>query len=413
MKKNNFALLALAVLILGSCSQDETLVENPAVNAPIEFGICLGKAAETRAGITTNETIQKADAGFGVYAGYKGIYPNFMLNQQVTYAGSDSWTYDPVKYWPTKQGDYLTFYAYAPYQENPSSGNVIDISSDPEDFYVTYNHQDDLSNNVDFVAASAIKVGYTSENMGNVTFNLKHELTRLSLYAEVKKNGSSESKTKIVITDVKLDYTGADAKFCKSATYKFAQSNAKNAVGTWDEGSDYTDSILDLNSVINYTDLTNNPQTICNKEYKKDDYLNGIFVLENSTPVNLCGGDVIDDTKKYVGNHLFLIPAIPESRDFEKTVTGITATDLNLDVTYEIVTESKCDTVTKTVPITSSSSSNDTLFVQGKAYTFTLIFGVNDVNDVNEVKLGADAVDWAEVDEKLNVDRDTDDKVTP
>ncbi len=423
MKKNNFALLALAVLILGSCSQDETLVENPAVNAPIEFGICSGKAAETRAGITTNGTIQEADAGFGVIAGYRS-YHDFMWNQQVTYVeSSKSWTYDPVKYWPTTQGKRLSFYAYAPYQAVHSSGNVIEFSKDdPDVLLLTYNHQEDLSNNVDFVAARAV-VKNTAENMSkNVTFNLKHELTRLSLYAKVSedvwKADGEHDKTRIVITDVKLTLeSNADANFHSSATYNYAQSNDEN--GTWDPTGNDGDIIgteFDLNSVIAYQELPDEGMNVCGKVYTPSEtYKNGIFILENTTLKNLCGGDVIDandDTKKYVGNHLFLIPAI---RGYGETETGITATYLKLVVAYEIVTKESDTTyssipATKTVPITSSSSSNGKLFEQGKAYTFTIIF---DVNDVNEVKLGADAMDWAEVDEKLNVDRDTDDKVTP
>ncbi len=373
MKKNNFALLALAILILGSCSQDETLVENPAVNAPIEFGIYSGKATETRAGITTDQTIKGTDAnaGFGVIAGYNGSYDDFMWNQQVTYVeSSESWTYDPVKYWPTKQDDYLSFYAYAPYQDNHSSGDVIEFwEEDPDGLFIQYNHQDPLSNNVDFVAARGVVENIAGNMSKSVMFNFKHELTRLSLYAS-----SARNKTKIVITDVRL-VCGDDAEFWKSATYRYAQSDDEDAVGTWDGTGNIADEIgseFNLNSVIAY-----------DKTYKSSDYPNGIFILENSTPVNLCGGDVIDatdDTKKYVGNHLFLIPALRGNGE-----TGIYATDLKLKVAYEIDKEE----VIKTVPITFKGKLFEgKLFEQGKAYTFNIIFGVND-----EVTLGADAMD--------------------
>lgn len=80
----------------------------------------------------------------GVFASYTGkltyenttVAPDFMWNQRVLYASGD-WSYNPVKYWPNTIDDasrveYLSFFAYAPYEASPADDGtkcIIDLSA--------------------------------------------------------------------------------------------------------------------------------------------------------------------------------------------------------------------------------------------------------------------------------------------
>ena len=139
MKKSYLLLSAVALVMLGSCSDDAMNISMDEALAtkdvPVSFGTYTGKSATTRAGDTTPMTTAVMQGtGFGVFA-YNtgasdyatGATPNFMYNQKVY---GSSWSYDPVKYWPNLQGATddqspaaseangpakLSFFAYAPY----------------------------------------------------------------------------------------------------------------------------------------------------------------------------------------------------------------------------------------------------------------------------------------------------------
>ena len=83
----------------------------------------------------------------GVFASYTGklkyenttVSPNFMWNQPLTCAGGN-WDYNPAKYWPNglaETPEYVSFFAYAPYEAAPGVGKCItdisdnDLTGDP------------------------------------------------------------------------------------------------------------------------------------------------------------------------------------------------------------------------------------------------------------------------------------------
>jgi len=89
--------------------------------------------------------------GFGVFAAYTGqlkyenttVSADFMYNQQVTYNNTANvWEYNPVKYWPNETNDYVSFFAYAPYEPSPDDDGrcIIDISKNTDlgDPWVNY-----------------------------------------------------------------------------------------------------------------------------------------------------------------------------------------------------------------------------------------------------------------------------------
>lgn len=88
--------------------------------------------------IDSNQDLQALTQGFGVFGSYTGrltyenttVSPDFMYNQQVKY-DNGLWTYSPVKYWPNNSTDYVSFFAYAPYEATPKDDGqrcIIDMS---------------------------------------------------------------------------------------------------------------------------------------------------------------------------------------------------------------------------------------------------------------------------------------------
>lgn len=77
------------------------------------------------------QTTLPVNSSFGVFAFYhEGVidsgtpavwsdaspnYPDFMFDQEVEYTGSDTYTYSPIRYWPTNIENTISFWAYYPY----------------------------------------------------------------------------------------------------------------------------------------------------------------------------------------------------------------------------------------------------------------------------------------------------------
>lgn len=131
--------------LLTACSNEAGFIEEAQVPQPsaenaIAFSVDL-KSVTRAAGEKTD-----LDGGeaIGVFASYTGdvrydlstVTPNYMYNQKVTYDGSTTWTYTPVKYWPnTVDGDgshkdYISFFAYYPYTAGAGTEGVIGFSSE-------------------------------------------------------------------------------------------------------------------------------------------------------------------------------------------------------------------------------------------------------------------------------------------
>lgn len=123
--KVKHACMAMTALAMAACSQNEITELNPDVYSPVGFSIYTG--AQTRGKATTTATIQAGDK-FAILAYYteKNAWagttetPNFMYNQEVSYNdGTEEWSYNPAKFWPSEAGNKISFFAYAPYEGNP------------------------------------------------------------------------------------------------------------------------------------------------------------------------------------------------------------------------------------------------------------------------------------------------------
>ena len=146
--KKYLTMIAAAVLTT-ACSNDLEKADGPLPSGDVvAFDVITENAEETRAVGEIVETTTSTDPnqktlkeltfenhplgttdlrGFGVFASYTGklqyenttVMPDFMYNQQVTYT-SGAWNYAPLKYWPNDEAEYVSFFAYAPYEPTPA-----------------------------------------------------------------------------------------------------------------------------------------------------------------------------------------------------------------------------------------------------------------------------------------------------
>ena len=262
MKQNYFmGLIACAALTMTGCSNDEiNAPQQSQGNNAIEFSTYLGRNAQGSRGTETNTTSIQT-SGFGVLAYYTEQAnfadtnkPNFMWNQKVTYDKTNTnWEYTPVKYWPTKVGDKVSFFAYAPYVEN-GKNTVIELSGNSVTGAptATITLPEDPSQTIDFVAA--VQMNKTHDNSAtannDVSFTLKHEMTRVKVQAKLDKSVYSDTddkhKTFVVIKNVTFNDKG---QFYKSGKYTFSTIDGER--GTWAPTANASTYTLDLNGVLN------------------------------------------------------------------------------------------------------------------------------------------------------------------
>lgn len=373
MKQNYFmGLIACAALTMTGCSNEEiNAPQQSQGNNAIEFSTYLGRNAQGSRGTETSTTSIKT-SGFGVLAYYteqanfaNTNKPNFMWNQQVTYKGTN-WEYTPVKYWPTKVGDKVSFFAYAPYAANGNDkGIVLSSNSETGAPTATITLPDDPSQTIDFVAA--VQMNKTHDKGTNVSFTLLHEMTRVKVQAKLDKSvydANPKHKTFVVIKNVTFNNKG---QFYKSGTYTFSTDDKKR--GTWTTTDYATAYSLDLNKVmkketIKVTDAKG--ETVSGDYQKGEDGIK----LVNKDPVSLFKDD----------QYLFLIP-----------VANLTDGKATATIEYDIVTEDSklavgysCTNATKTVKLPAGT------LQQGKSYNYTFII------NLDEIVLDATVEKWDE-----------------
>ena len=374
MKKNYImGVIACAALTMTSCSNDEIGGNNTKQGDPIEFGVYLGRDAQgSRSTITTTENLTK----FGVTA-YLGLHniQEFMYNQEVIKSEDGSWTYSPIKYWPTMEyiesgENYISFYANATH--TTAANNLITLNNKAHTLVTATislptGTNADLTKMMDFVA-TAKHFEYKTNGNGvsnKVTFNFKHEMTRINLKAQVSENvygSTAANKTKVVIRSLKLKSGG---EFYTKADYKFPQLSKDR--GTWENRITATTDI-DLQSILKWSDKW----TISNKDVIDANSNKGI-ALEGEKTVNL-----LKTTDSGEQEYLFLIPS--NKLDNEGKPAGLDANSTSATITYDIITEDSNledgyskTSATKTVYLPAG------IMQQGKAYNLTFTIAVDQV----------------------------------
>lgn len=390
MKQNYFmGLIAYAALTMTGCSNDEiNAPQQSQGNNAIEFSTYLGRNAQGSRGTETDTTSIKTD-GFGVLAYYTeqnnfadNNKPNFMWNQKVTYSKS-AWSYTPVKYWPTKVGDKVSFFAYAPYVTGDNNKGIVlsgnSVAGAPT---ATITLPDDPSQTIDFVAAVQMnKTHDNSKNANNdVSFTLKHEMTRVKVQAKLDKSVYSDTdakhKTFVVIKNVKFNNKG---QFYKSGTYTFSTDDKER--GKWTTTNNATANAstytLDLNGVLNTETITAATAT--------DAAATGASANSNYK-TGVKGLKLVDTTAKDLfknSEYLFLIPVSANNGD------GLTNGKATATIEYDIVTEDSnlvagysCTSATKTVLLPAGT------LKQGISYNY--IFTIK----LDEIVLNATVNEW-------------------
>jgi len=190
--------LAVAAL-LPSCQKNETSFLPERFPETVGFGVysrsTFTKGTEEVAGDIYGTALSK---GIGVFAflqpnvsgaavdfnSRKFPTPDFMYNQKVGgwngASGSWSWTYSPVKFWPSEVNDRVSFFAYAPYSESTrwedlsiatnSAGTILTASVPVHDT------KPDMKD-----VLWAAPVLNSSRTHGTVSFSFRHLLSKVSI----------------------------------------------------------------------------------------------------------------------------------------------------------------------------------------------------------------------------------------
>ncbi len=225
-KRLILSMAALAAVTLTSCQKDQVINQVPQEQA-IEFNTYLGRDAQTKGTVINTEIL--GTRGFGVFAYYTGqstidppniTAPNFMNNQMVKYE-SDSWKYSPLKYWPNTSGDKVSFYAYAPYDNDYlAATNVDKLSTQLNSTFhlpeVVYNVDADITKHIDVLFAPAQINQTKPAQAGPMVLKFYHALSRIGF--KVK---SATQYTDATITLTKVTLSG---EFFDGGTLSLANS---------------------------------------------------------------------------------------------------------------------------------------------------------------------------------------------
>lgn len=353
----------LAALLMAGCSQNEVTEVSPDAHPQVGFSVYTG--VPTR-GVEVSTESMKDDptaadkyGGFGIMGYFTGqqtfeqakatATPSFMHNQMVEWdatanSGSGAWVYSPVKYWPNRPGDKISFFAYAPYEsdwENGSKAGIV-LSSATQagipyiDF--TLKDKDNLKKMVDLVVADKRDMTYTAQNGGKVSFSFEHTLSRVAFQAKLGDglfNDMDGTKSFVYITHMWIvgkDHSAsgsnlslldaaapanAGSKFYTKAKWSELHWNYANA--TIAAGDFSLDNILNFDAGI----TESNPTTGHSGTIK------GIKISKSSqtTPVSLF------PDKQY----LYLIP-IADDTDSGRS-NGCAKGDIKFGFHYDIVTQ--------------------------------------------------------------------------
>lgn len=187
----------MMMLLLASCAK-QSQEEGSGPQMPISFqaSIEISSIPETRAPGEISTLSQLIDGGFGVFASYTGlrrysessVSSDFMHNQEVWFnTDAGLWEYSPVKFWPNGEGEYVSFFAYAPYSDgdisrpatNPA-GYCIPSFCNPRELgdpWILYCLHSDPDKQVDLLYAAPLLDKSKSEITGRLQFSFRHALS--------------------------------------------------------------------------------------------------------------------------------------------------------------------------------------------------------------------------------------------
>ena len=259
-KKFVMGIAAMAALTLVSCSSDDldSFSDNSSKNEAISFDGYLGRSAVavngTRGSVLDVTTLQNSAEGFGVFGNYKEtddqeFGSGLFNNQQVTYKAS-SWTYSPLRFWPTS--GHIDFLAYAPYDSKYD--NTVTKDNQKLEFEVI----SDIEHQKDLLYANAVgqTLNEISSTGNKVKFTFNHALSKLGY--KVKLSGDYSSNATFKLTKITLagSSDGATKAFYKKGKIDLSKTNTASDLWSeyaadrqnfdWFSGSSYTVTGTDL-----------------------------------------------------------------------------------------------------------------------------------------------------------------------
>lgn len=342
MKLQYICTFITLICLLTGCSLTDIQEDGMEKGKGIYFSTYTG--VQTKGTEVTQGTMESS--GFGIMAyltqgDYSTNYTGRYIDNELVEWNGTKWTYSPTRYWPNNGVDKLSFFAYAPYDEDGTKGIAINdgTGKDPQlDFTLqTPKEQIDL-----VVAASK------NLKAGTVNLTFQHVLTGVKLYAKPSDDLSANTQVSLYVTGIKLLHSDKLAK----------QSQLNMVTSTWAATpQSYLDATYDLGAatggILNFTttDVKGNP---------------AIKIANKTTPVSLF------DT----GETLYLIPINGK--------TGCANGDVQIAVSYELVTRSTDlgnggDNVYTISSITKNVSLPEKGFMQNTTHSYTLTLGLNEV----------------------------------
>lgn len=178
------ATLSLSALLAG-CDKEEHQPPMVQGNVPISFdATTLPMKPASRAETTTDNILSmRVFASYTKGADFGTSSPmNYMYNQEVTRTNNTSpWKYSPVKYWPNKEGEKISFFAYGyGYSNTPYVHGGIKLSPNTAIGYPYIDFKEGKYSSTDLVCAT-VKNKTSSSSGGNVSFEMKHVMTRIKV----------------------------------------------------------------------------------------------------------------------------------------------------------------------------------------------------------------------------------------
>lgn len=387
-------LLCLLIPFLFSCSSTDESIDTPSSSdsqIPIGFDTYIGRDVVSRGTVLTTDNLGDEDKGFGVFAmlttGNKfdpsagasssnRFIPAFMTNFKVTKSSDGNWEYSPRRYWPGSSNQYVSFFVYAPYNEDTKLLNGNGAES---------GNQKNISHTVASTPSGQIDLMYC-DTEDESTFNQQ-------LYVD---DDGNYTKTSGISDDnaLKLNFKHA----CSRIGFVITSSEIANKNDFLTDDAEESDTKITVNSVELYNDDGPFYQTGLLRLYKgtSSDRWFSTSGNQNFSFISFVSGEykdskwsptettssVIQATKSgtgyesnYIGNsaqdYLFIIPMT------QRDVDGNIVKPLYCRITYTI-------SYGKTSAIheyTASSSINYTSFDAGNAYLIKIdITSLNAVN---------------------------------
>lgn len=364
MKAINLMFVSVAVLLAAGCSQNEVTEVNPDVHPKVGFGVYTGVPAR---GVDMTTDAMKEDpddadkyGGFGIMGYYTGqeafdnvkttVTPSYMHNQKVGWNKTGSvWAYSPVKYWPNAKGDKISFFAYAPYEPNYSTGGKTGVVTSGiaekgiPSITFSVKEEKDLKKMVDLVVASQIDQEYKEDKGGKIDFKFEHTLSRIYFKAQLNDGKFDDMDgtnsfvyiTRMWIVGSKHGTTTETGNL--SLLYPGADSNDKSKFYTkakWSELHwNYTDAVIpekdfSLDAILD----VDNGITESNPTEGHSGAVKGVKITKSSQGAGNAVG-------LFPANHyLYLIPVGDSDPDVSKT-GGSAENDIWIGFHYDIVTK--------------------------------------------------------------------------